>query len=354
MLPQAVAVSGLQGVVKRRGAGGRGWCCGRAWQPQPRGPRERPPSLSLSLLLLLPPARARSSGQDHAHLAAAGRPNDQLGVLAHGSSGRGGHAPARAGSRSMRRPRLLLPPQRGGQAGGAAGQLQGQCHGYEITATRGAAGALRDSTAIWCVRGARGGVIGHKHKVMPQTACRREGGRLRSGGNGRTVPGSWSPGLYHHDCPIVHVATPRVCLRSPIPGAVFSGTFSCCPCRARQLPDEQGQCPTQPAMAAVAVAMPQRAPDSMQIDAPATSSDGEDLYSRLKTLQRQLEFLEIQVGGCWGRPRPHGPPGMGSCPPHAPDRAPRRRSTSRRSRRTSSVSSCGRRRRSSASSPCRW
>lgn len=34
----------------------------------------------------------------------------------------------------------------------------------------------------------------------------------------------------------------------------------------------------------------------MEVDAPSTSAEPEgDLYTRLKTLQRQLEFYEIQV-----------------------------------------------------------
>lgn len=36
--------------------------------------------------------------------------------------------------------------------------------------------------------------------------------------------------------------------------------------------------------------------ESMEVDAPHTAvAAEEDLYTRLKTLQRQLEFLEIQV-----------------------------------------------------------
>lgn len=52
-------------------------------------------------------------------------------------------------------------------------------------------------------------------------------------------------------------------------------------------------------MAAVAV-LPAKQPDSvMEVDAPSATTAAaaeEDLYTRLKTLQRQLEFLEIQVG----------------------------------------------------------
>lgn len=58
-------------------------------------------------------------------------------------------------------------------------------------------------------------------------------------------------------------------------------------------------------MAAVAV-LPPKQPQggAMEVDQVASSSStaaDEDLYTRLKTLQRQLEFLEIQVsaaGGC--------------------------------------------------------
>ena len=37
-----------------------------------------------------------------------------------------------------------------------------------------------------------------------------------------------------------------------------------------------------------------------------SSGSSEDLYSKLKTLQRQLEFLEIQVNGAEGRLLPAG------------------------------------------------
>lgn len=57
-------------------------------------------------------------------------------------------------------------------------------------------------------------------------------------------------------------------------------------------------------MAAAAVAVAEK-PEAMQLEAVETGAaaaegaaaeeQGEDLYSRLKTLQRQLEFLEIQV-----------------------------------------------------------
>lgn len=42
------------------------------------------------------------------------------------------------------------------------------------------------------------------------------------------------------------------------------------------------------------------ADEHMEVDTPASASAApqEDLYTRLKTLQRQLEFLEIQVRGC--------------------------------------------------------
>ena len=47
----------------------------------------------------------------------------------------------------------------------------------------------------------------------------------------------------------------------------------------------------------VADSLPTEADEAMQVDAsPAPhASLSEDLYSRLKTLQRQLEFIEIQV-----------------------------------------------------------
>jgi len=55
-------------------------------------------------------------------------------------------------------------------------------------------------------------------------------------------------------------------------------------------------------MAAVIVLPPSgtkalAAEEHMEVDAPQGSSAAaeEDLYTRLKTLQRQLEFLEIQV-----------------------------------------------------------
>jgi hypothetical protein len=48
-------------------------------------------------------------------------------------------------------------------------------------------------------------------------------------------------------------------------------------------------------MAAAAV-LPAAKAASMDVDAaPASGAESEDLYTRLKTLQRQLEFLEIQV-----------------------------------------------------------
>ena len=56
-------------------------------------------------------------------------------------------------------------------------------------------------------------------------------------------------------------------------------------------------------MAAVATAKPRHVGipedgERMQVDTAAPAIEGrpeEDLYTRLKTLQRQLEFLEIQV-----------------------------------------------------------
>ena len=49
-------------------------------------------------------------------------------------------------------------------------------------------------------------------------------------------------------------------------------------------------------MAAAAVLPAAKVAASMDVDAqPSTSAETEDLYTRLKTLQRQLEFLEIQV-----------------------------------------------------------
>lgn len=47
-------------------------------------------------------------------------------------------------------------------------------------------------------------------------------------------------------------------------------------------------------MATVDVLLPSKVPDSMQVDQSSTAEEEEDLYTRLKTLQRQLEFLEIQ------------------------------------------------------------
>jgi hypothetical protein len=40
---------------------------------------------------------------------------------------------------------------------------------------------------------------------------------------------------------------------------------------------------------------PAEVEEAMQVDAAGTDSNNEDLYTRLKTLQRQLEFLDIQV-----------------------------------------------------------
>ena len=88
-------------------------------------------------------------------------------------------------------------------------------------------------------------------------------------------------------------------------------------------------------MSAVAVQKAQAVPSPAQPEAMDTGSgfEGqEDLYTKLKTLQRQLEFLDIQVGeiacllrtreaigGCSGAPaspsRAARPPGVGSEPP---------------------------------------
>jgi hypothetical protein len=65
-----------------------------------------------------------------------------------------------------------------------------------------------------------------------------------------------------------------------------------------------------PVAPAAAVAAPSKA-DAMQVDAGGgpTTAEEEDLYTRLKGLQRQLEFLEIQVRfessvlRCWARAR---------------------------------------------------
>lgn len=37
--------------------------------------------------------------------------------------------------------------------------------------------------------------------------------------------------------------------------------------------------------------------ERMQLDTPSPDGQEEDLYTRLKTLQRQIEFLDIQVSG---------------------------------------------------------
>ena len=42
--------------------------------------------------------------------------------------------------------------------------------------------------------------------------------------------------------------------------------------------------------------IPAEVDEAMQVDVASGDDAGEDLYTRLKTLQRQLEFLEIQVG----------------------------------------------------------
>lgn len=51
-------------------------------------------------------------------------------------------------------------------------------------------------------------------------------------------------------------------------------------------------------MAAVAVLPSKQIDTAMEVDVPVTTplAAEDDLYTRLKTLQRQLEFLEIQVG----------------------------------------------------------
>jgi hypothetical protein len=53
-----------------------------------------------------------------------------------------------------------------------------------------------------------------------------------------------------------------------------------------------------PMAAAAPATAPATKADAMQVDAqgaPATAEE-EDLFTRLKGLQRQLEFLDIQVG----------------------------------------------------------
>lgn len=53
-------------------------------------------------------------------------------------------------------------------------------------------------------------------------------------------------------------------------------------------------------MAAAAVLPAGKQLATMDVDTtPSTLAESEDLYTRLKTLQRQLEFLEIQVHN-WG------------------------------------------------------
>jgi hypothetical protein len=44
---------------------------------------------------------------------------------------------------------------------------------------------------------------------------------------------------------------------------------------------------------------PAEVEEAMQVDAAGLDSTNEDLYTRLKTLQRQLEFLEIQVSSLY-------------------------------------------------------
>jgi hypothetical protein len=93
------------------------------------------------------------------------------------------------------------------------------------------------------------------------------------------------------------------------------------------------------ATAKAADVQPAEEADRMQVDAHIDGPE-EDLYTRLKTLQRQLEFLEIQVSGAaapagrggggspsfWGR-------GAADRRDYSPGSACRR-TTSRRSRRT--------------------
>jgi hypothetical protein len=74
-------------------------------------------------------------------------------------------------------------------------------------------------------------------------------------------------------------------------------------------------------MAAAAVLPAVKQLATMDVDSgPSTSAEPEDLYTRLKTLQRQLEFLEIQVGGLGTRMGREGAPGgregsgTGGCP----------------------------------------
>jgi hypothetical protein len=59
--------------------------------------------------------------------------------------------------------------------------------------------------------------------------------------------------------------------------------------------------------------------DRMAVDAAPSGQEAaeEDTYSRLKTLQRQLEFLEIQVRCSWGRGvcSSGRPPGASGSPP---------------------------------------
>jgi hypothetical protein len=86
-------------------------------------------------------------------------------------------------------------------------------------------------------------------------------------------------------------------------------------------------------MAAAAVMPAAKALATMDVDAgPSTSAESEDLYARLKTLQRQLEFLEIQVralgaagGAIRAAARGAGPQPTPRLAPRAPDRprAPR-------------------------------
>jgi hypothetical protein len=78
--------------------------------------------------------------------------------------------------------------------------------------------------------------------------------------------------------------------------------------------------------------------DRMHVDSAGSDGHEEDLYTRLKTLQRQLEFLEIQVSA--GTPLEGVLLADHSCCVAASEHrsrdraAHRRRSTSRRSRRT--------------------
>lgn len=57
------------------------------------------------------------------------------------------------------------------------------------------------------------------------------------------------------------------------------------------------------------------ADEHMEVDTPvsAAAAAEEDLYTRLKTLQRQLEFLEIQVGDLLVTLQGHGALAAAGC-----------------------------------------